>query len=151
MSDIETKALFTMRMKVETQPLGPTHGAERRVVILTECIIDGDRVKGRVLPGGSDWLTIEPDGAVSLDCRMVIQTDDGQLIGVSYRGLRHGPPDAMIRLNQGEAIDTSGFYHRVAILFDTSAEKYKWLNRILAIGKGRKLPEGGVYEVFEVL
>jgi hypothetical protein len=39
----------------------------------------------------------------------------------------------------------------VAILFDTSAEKYKWLNRILAIGKGRKLPEGGVYEVFEVL
>jgi hypothetical protein len=134
-----------MRMKVETQPLGPTHGTERRVVILTECIIDGDRVKGRVLPGGSDWLTIEPDGAVSLDCRMVIQTDDGQLIGVSYRGLRHGPPDAMIRLNQGEAIDTSGFYHRVAILFDTSAEKYKWLNRILAIGKGRKLPEGGVY------
>jgi hypothetical protein len=151
MSDIETRPLFTMQIKGETQPLGQTHGVERQVIILTECIIDGDRIKGRVLPGGSDWLTIEPDGAVSLDCRMVIQTDDGQLIGVSYRGLRHGPPDAMIRLNQGEAIDTSGFYHRVAILFDTSAEKYKWLNRILAIGKGRRLPEGGVYEVFEVL
>jgi hypothetical protein len=65
--------------------------------------------------------------------------------------LRHGPPDAMVRLNRGEAVDTSEFYHRVAILFDTSAEKYKWLNRILAIGKGRKLPVGAVYEVFEVL
>jgi hypothetical protein len=66
MSDIETKALFTMRMKVETQPLGPTHGTERRVVILTECIIDGDRVKGRVLPGGSDWLGTVNLGAVWL-------------------------------------------------------------------------------------
>jgi hypothetical protein len=151
MADIETKPLFTMRMKVETQPLGRTHGAERRVVILTECIIDGDRIKGRVLPGGSDWLTLEPDGAISLDCRMVVQTDDKHLIGVSYRGLRHGPPDAMAKLNRGETVDTSGFYHRVAILFDTSSEKYTWLNRILAIGKGRRLPEGGFYEVFEVL
>ena len=151
MSDIETKPLFTMRMREETQPLGPMRGAERRVVILTECIIDGDRIKGRVLPGGSDWLTVEPDGALSLDCRMVIQTDDDHLIGVSYRGLRHGPPDAMVKLNRGEAIDTSGFYHRVAIFFDTSSEKYKWLNRILAIGKGRRFPDTGVYEVFEIL
>ena len=50
MSDIETKPLFTMHMKVETQPLGPTRGAERRVVIVTECIIDGSRIKGRVPP-----------------------------------------------------------------------------------------------------
>jgi hypothetical protein len=140
MSDIETRPLFTMQIKGETQPLGQTHGVERQVIILTECIIDGDRIKGRVLPGGSDWLTVEPDGAILLDCRMVIQTDDDQMIGVNYRGLRHGPPDAMVRSNRGEAVDTSGFYHRVAILFDTSAEKYKWLNRILAIGKGRKLP-----------
>ena len=73
MADIETKPLFTMNMKVETQPLGPMRGAERRVVILTECIIDGDRINGRALPGGSDWLTVEPDGAVSLDCRMVFK------------------------------------------------------------------------------
>jgi Protein of unknown function (DUF3237) len=151
MSDIETRPLFTMQIKGETQPLGQTHGVERQVIILTECIIGGDRIKGRVLPGGSDWLTVEPDGAVLLDCRMVIQTDDGQMIGVNYWGLRHGPPDAMAGLHRGEAVDTSKFYHRVAILFDTSAEKYKWLNRILAIGKGRKLPVGAVYEVFEVL
>jgi Protein of unknown function (DUF3237) len=151
MPEIETKPLFAMQIKGEIQPLGQMRGAERQVVILTECIIRGDRIKGRVLPGGSDWLTIEPDGAVSLDCRMVIQTDDDQLIGVNYRGFRHGPPDAMTRLNRGESVDTSGFYHRVAIFFDTAAESYKWLNRILAIGKGRKLPEGAVYEVFEVM
>ena len=80
-----------MRMKVETQPLGPMRGAERRVVILTECIIDGDRTRGRVLPGGSDWLTVESDGALSLDCRMVIQTDDDHLIGVSYRAYGTAP------------------------------------------------------------
>jgi hypothetical protein len=51
MSDIETRPLFTMQIKGETQRLGQTHGVERQVIILTECIIGGDRIKGRVLPG----------------------------------------------------------------------------------------------------
>jgi hypothetical protein len=52
MQRIETRPLFTMHMKVESQPLGATHGAERRVVIVSECITDGDRIRGRVPPGG---------------------------------------------------------------------------------------------------
>jgi hypothetical protein len=151
MPDIETRPLFTMRMKIDSQPLGATRGLERRVVIVTECDIEGDRLRGHVLPGGSDWVTVEPDGAVSLDCRMVLETDDRALIGMVYRGLRHGSAEDMARLNRGEPVDTSRFYHRVAIFFDTSAERYRWLNGVMAIGKGRRLPDGGVYEVYELL
>jgi uncharacterized protein DUF3237 len=149
---IETRPPFTMRMRVETQAIGPAGGtAERRVVVVTECVVEGERIRGRVLPGASDWVSAEPDGVVRLDCRMVARTDDGALVGMSYRGLRHGPPEAMAALARGEAVDTSGFYHRVAILFETSAERYRWLNRVLAVGRGTRTPEGGVYEVFEVL
>jgi hypothetical protein len=31
------------------------------------------------------------------------------------------------------------------------AANYDWLNRIFAIGTGRRPPEGPVYEIFEVL
>src|SRR5690348_5036467 len=108
MTGIETRPLFTMRMKTEYQPLGVTRAAERRVVIVKECFIEGAHIRGHVLPGGSDWVTVEPDGAVFLDCRMVVRTDDDALIGVSYRGLRHGPPEDMLRLSRGETVDTSG-------------------------------------------
>jgi hypothetical protein len=151
MVDIETKPLFTMQVRGALQPLGMTHGAERRVVAITECTIQGDRVKGKVLPGGSDWLTLEPDGALLLDCRMVLQTEDNALIGITYRGLRHGPPEEMAKQSRGEAFDTNAFYHRVALQFDTDAAQYKWMNRILAIGKARRLAVGAVYEVFEIL
>jgi hypothetical protein len=32
-----------------------------------------------------------------------------------------------------------------------TASEYDWLNRIVAIGTGRRPPEGPVYEIFEVL
>jgi hypothetical protein len=152
MADIATRPLFTMRMSVESQPLGTTRGAEQRVLNIKDCTIDGDRVKGRVLPGGSDWVTVSQDGAVWLNCRMVVETDDGALIGLSYRGMRNGPPEEMTRQQRGEPVDASRFYHRVAIFFDTSAERYRWLTRILAVGKGNRQPDGsGIYEVYEVL
>jgi hypothetical protein len=152
LADIATRPLFTMRMSVETQPLGATRGAELRVLTIKDCTIDGERVKGRVLPGGSDWVTVSQDGAVWLNCRMVIATDDGALIGMSYRGMRNGSPEEMLRQQHGEAVDASKFYHRVAILFDTSAEQYRWMTRILAIGKGNRQSDGsGIYEVYEVL
>ena len=35
--------------------------------------------------------------------------------------------------------------------FETASPQYQWLNRIIAVGTGRRTPEGPVYEVFEVL
>jgi Protein of unknown function (DUF3237) len=69
MTDVAVRPLFTMRMSVEAQPLGATRGAEQRVLVIKDCTVDGDRVNGRVLPGGSDWVTVGHDGAVWLDCR----------------------------------------------------------------------------------
>jgi Protein of unknown function (DUF3237) len=36
-------------------------------------------------------------------------------------------------------------------MFETSSAKYDWINRILAIGVGHRLPDGPVYSVFEIL
>ncbi|MGD0453364.1 MAG: DUF3237 family protein, partial [Solirubrobacteraceae bacterium] len=31
------------------------------------------------------------------------------------------------------------------------AEQYSWLNRIVAVGTGHRIPEGPIYDVYEVL
>jgi hypothetical protein len=104
-----------------------------------------------VLPGGADWIMLRPDGATTLDVRLVLQTDDGATIGMTYRGMRHGPPEIMERVGRGEAVAPGSYYFRTAIAFETAAPRYAWLNRILAVGTGERPPSGPVYDVFEVL
>ena len=57
----------------------------------------------------------------------------------------------MDRLNRGEPVDPSEYYFRISVALETAAAKYDWLNRIIALGTGRRPPEGPVYDVFEVL
>ena len=112
---------------------------------------EGPKLRGTVEPGGSDWILARPDGALLLDVRLSLKTDDGALIGMTYRGYRHGPPAVIERLNRGEAVDASEYYFRTVPLFETAAAKYDWLNRIVSIGLGHRPPEGPIYRVFEVL
>lgn len=88
---------------------------------------------------------------MTLDVRLVLETQDGALIGMTYRGLRHGSAAVMERLNRGDAVDASEYYFRTAVAFETAAPQYDWLNRVIAVGTGRRPPEGPVYDVFEVL
>ena len=46
-------------------------------------------------------------------------------------------------------VDPASYYFRINPLFETAAEKYDWINRIIAIG--HRLAGGPVYSVFEVL
>ena len=82
---------------------------------------------------------------------MTLQTDDGALILMSYRGVRHASPEVSARLAGGELVPASEYYLRTAPFFETSAERYAWLNRIVSVAMGERLAAGVAYEVFEVL
>jgi len=152
MSDIETAPLFRITLQVgQPQPLGAGPAGDRRVVPVTGGSFEGARLRGTVLPGGSDWIIARPDGAMQLDVRLVLQTEDGALIGMTYRGLRHGPEAVMARLNRGEPVDPADYYFRTAVVFETGSADYAWITRLIAVAKGHRPPTGPVYDVFEVL
>jgi hypothetical protein len=152
MAEIRTAPLFTLTLQVAgMQAIGATPGGNRRIGLVAGGSFQGERLRGTVLPGGADWIMLRPDGATTLDVRLVLQTDDGATIGMTYRGMRHGPPAVMERLNRGENVDPAEYYFRTAVAFETAAPRYDWLNRIVAVGTGRRPPEGPVYDVFEVL
>lgn len=152
MAEIRTAHLFTLKLQVSgMQQIGATPGGGRRVGLVGGGSFQGERLHGTVLPGGADWLMDRTDRATTLDVRLVLQTHDGAAIGMTYRGMRHGPAAVMERINRGEPVDSASYYFRIAVGFETGAASYDWLNRVIAIGTGDRLPEGPVYHVFEVL
>jgi len=44
-----------------------------------------------------------------------------------------------------------GYYFRSVSRFETSAEKYAFLNRIITVGMGETRPDGAVHRILEIL
>ena len=150
---IATRPLFEIALQVpQVIDIGDTPLGHRRIAAVTGGEFRGDRLRGTVVgaPAG-DWLLQRHDGVTVLDVRLLLRTDDGEHIYMSYRGVRHGPPEVMARLAAGESVDPASYYFRITPVFETSATKYEWLNRIIAVGTGRREPTGPIYSIEEVL
>ena len=132
------------------QDLGDTPQGRRRIIGITGGRFAGERLSGRVLPGGADWQVIRADGVADLDARYTLETTDGALIYVRNHGLRHGPPDVLLRLAAGEPVDAARYYMRTTPLFETGDARYAWLNRMVCVATGARLPASVELEVFEV-
>lgn len=149
---VGARPMFVMRLNV--QPLlivGATPGGFRRVGVVPGGSFEGDRLSGEVLAGGSDWQTVRNDNSTILSVRLVLQTKDDALIEMTYQGVRHGPPSVMERIEKGEVVDPESYYFRINPMFETSAAKYDWINRVIAVGIGHRQANGPIYSIFEVL
>ena len=152
MAEISTRHLFTLKLSAgETQQAGQTPMGKRIIVPITGGTFGGERLRGTIEPGGADWMTLRPDGVTMLDVRVVLRTDDAALILLTYHGLRHGPPEVMARLVAGEQVDPAEYYLRTTLYFETSDERYLWLNKLVAVATGHRPPTGPIYEVFELM
>jgi hypothetical protein len=152
LKELRTRPMFVMRLDVRPlQIVGATPGAYRRIGVVPGGSFEGERLSGAVLDGGSDWQTVRPDGVTTLNVRLVLETTDGALITMTYRGLRHGPPDVIARVEKGEPVDPTLYYFRINPLFETAAASYDWVNRVVAVGTGYRRADGPIYSIFEVL
>src|ERR1700733_7914533 len=100
---VRMRPLLTMKLAVRPMlVLGETPLTRRRIGVVFGGRFEGERLSGEVLDGGRDWQSVRPDGSLMLDVRLVLQTHDGALIAMTYKGLRHGPREVMERLGRGE-------------------------------------------------
>jgi hypothetical protein len=151
LQSIRMRPLFVIRLNVKgLLVVGDTPGAFRRVGVVPSGLFEGERLSGEVLDGGSDWQALRSDGSTTLDVRLVLKTTDGAMISMTYKGIRHGPPEVIKKIENGESVDPASYYFRIAPLFETASPKYDWLNRIVAIGNGHRFADGPLYSVFEV-
>lgn len=154
MSEIKTEFVMEMRLSVAMPMvvLGNTQYGERRIARVTGGTFEGPRLSGTVHDAGGDWILNRTDGVTQLDVRLTMETKDGALIYMTYKGLRHGPADVMAKLAAGEPVDQSLLYFRTSPFFETAADgPYAWMNKSCFIATGRREPAGPIYRVFQVL
>jgi hypothetical protein len=118
-----------------TEEIGSTPRGPLSIFPISGGSFEGERLRGRVLPGGGDWVTATAEGALDLDLRATLETDDAALIHMTFTGVRHD----------------ASHYFRTVLRFETAAPKYAFLNRLLAIGVGEIGPDGPVHVIEEIL
>ena len=133
---MNSRPLMVLRFATSaTEEIGSTPHGKLSIFPVTGGSFEGERLRGKVLAGGGDWVTAKADGTFELDLRVTLETDDGALIHMTFTGVR----------------DDANHYLRTLPRFETAAPKYAFLNCLLAVGTGEIHPAGPVYAIDEIL
>jgi hypothetical protein len=152
MPELKSNYIGELRIEVTgSYLLGDGPLGRRRLDRLDKGHFKGPKIEAEVVAGGMDLLLGGADGALRPDVRLILKLDDGGTLLVQYRGVRHGPPEVMQRIAQGEAVPRDAYTLRTALVFETASQKYDWMNRVVGVGVGRREPGAAIYEVYEVL
>ena len=136
---MRTRPLMTLRLSTASaQEIGSVPHGTRVTFPITSGSFEGERLRGKVLPGGGDWVIKRADGVVELDLRITLLVDDGALVHMTFEGIRDdGAPGAP--------------YFRTLPRFETADARYSFLNRLLAVGTGEISAGGPVHRIEELL
>jgi hypothetical protein len=133
---MQTRPLMLLRLETSpTEEIGATPNGTLAIFPIAGGSFEGERLRGRVLAGGGDWVTAKAGGALELDARMTLETSDGALIYLTFTGVR----------------DDARQYFRTLPRFETAAPQYAFLNRLLAVGIGAIRPDGPLHVIEEIL
>jgi hypothetical protein len=131
--------------------VGAVPGGVRRVIPILGGTFSGTGLKGKILPGGADHQLLQPDGFTQLEARYILQTDQGESIYITNRGMRHGPPEVLKKLNAGERVDPNLIYFRTAATIETAAPRLQWMARAIFVCVGERYPTEVVVRFYRVL
>jgi hypothetical protein len=135
----------------EPLDLGDTPRGRRRIVPASGGTFAGSELNGKLLPGASaDWQIVLLDGTTLGDIRHTLQTDDGALLYVQSRGVRHGSAEVIARLGRGEDVAPSEYTFRTWTQIETASPRLDWLNKGVFISVGARRPDGVIYETYLV-
>lgn len=101
--------------------IGETSMGGRRRIPIIGGTFEGERIKGKVVPGGMDWQLIRADGVTEVEADYMIQADDGAMIHVYNHG---------IIVPQ----DGGGAYVRTRPQFEAPIGPHDWLNKTVFLG-----------------
>jgi hypothetical protein len=133
-------------LKIRTDPdglymLGTTSAGKRIIQELLEVELTGERVNGNMIGNsGADWLAVAGDGEVTLDIRVLIETDDGARVFLHLDG----------RANWAEQLGRGAIFS--VVRFESGDERYAFVNGLRLVSKGAVGDGGAVtHEIFELL
>jgi hypothetical protein len=92
-----------------------------------------------------------PNGYGRPHVRLALRTDDGALILLEYHGIVQATSAFTRAVESDTSTQWDDQYMRMALTFDTAAERYAWLMESLFIARGRLLGAKAIeYDVYRV-
>jgi len=153
----ELEFLFEARVTLRLPPLdiGPGPEGHRAIYIVKGGTFEGPTLRGRVIPDtGADWVRVRPDGSSHLDVRFCLETHDGAVLYLHWRGrFWAAAEDRDYAYDLQKPDDPNGahrYYFRAAPEFETGDPRYAWLNNVVAVTKSRTGDGGVIHRVFAV-
>jgi len=136
---IELLPLGTLTIVIDQHAVvGATPAGTRIVGEALSCRWVSDRVTAQQHGKMShDWLMVHNDGSVSVDARLLLMTDDGAPLTITYRGKAAKQP------SEGGVVFTTP-------VFETGDERYSWLNGIQAVARGVREDRILTYEMYQL-
>jgi hypothetical protein len=117
--------------------LAETPVGNRIIFEVVSGTVEGERINAKMKGNAAaDWLAVGPDNTGTIDVRVLMETDDGALVFIQYQG-------------RVDSNSPSGPIY-IAPKFETGDDRYRWLNRVQAVGKGFFDGTTITYELYEV-
>ena len=119
-----TEYVFTILATIsDAMTVGPTARGQIRAIPITGGEVEGEKIRGRVVPGGADWQRSRDDGITEIEATYAIELDDKTLVKVVNRGIidSQSPPDNR--------------YFRTAVRFEAPNGPHQWLNEAIFLCK----------------
>jgi Protein of unknown function (DUF3237) len=134
-TNLPVEHLFTITANTSMNATITSPAGTRIIFDASSGRFEGPKLKGTVKGPGGDWVTARANGMLALDVRLLLETDDGAVIYMTYQGVAKATAD----------------WIRTAPMFETGDERYAWLNDIQAIATGAAGDGSVTYEVYRVL
>jgi hypothetical protein len=125
----------SLNMQLRAEVVGETPQGFRINFFVVSGESYGPRLRGRILPGGSDWVCVRPDGVAELNARVTHQMDDGALIHEQAGGIVTLGAAGYTNLVRGVYTGVPPVFASQS--FGTADPRWKWMNTTQFYGFGR--------------
>jgi len=120
----------------------------RLITNVTGGSFEGEKLSGKLLASGADWLQVDANGVARPDVRIALQTDDGANIYMHYKGVLIYNKKVMQAVQAQKDMEYGDTYFMTQPQFETGDERYAWLNTVIAVAEGKVLNGGVAYKVY---
>ena len=101
--------------------VGPTGSGRLQVIPIIGGTFAGEKINGKVAPGGADWNTTRQEGIAHVLAKFLLETDDGEFIAIENEGLIDPSLESVIKTKATFMANNDG--------------KYSYLNHGIYVGE----------------
>ena len=151
MISLHHEMIYTLDVEGPLEGSDDAAGARHQWWQMTRATLVGSRIHASTPMPGIDWFAPDRDGFGRPHVRLPLRTDDGAVILLEYRGVVQATAAFTTAVAADRPTEWGDQYMRMALLFETTAGRYRWLTQSLFVARGRLAGAKQIeYDVYRV-